>query len=124
MLIADTAAEIASLLLVRDIKKRNERRGRWKEMLSGDKSTGIRTLCWGKLVKDYRFKSLPFWPLFAAYLCRPVRVYSSSHQVHTHTRTREFCESRSKGDKKKKWTKQEEVGGLGRYALYTAGARC
>lgn len=33
MLIADTAAEIASLLLVRDIKKWNERRGRWKGML-------------------------------------------------------------------------------------------
>lgn len=33
MPIADTAAEIASLLLVRDIKKWNERRGRWKEML-------------------------------------------------------------------------------------------
>lgn len=33
MLIADTAAEIASLFLVRDIKKWNERGGRWKEML-------------------------------------------------------------------------------------------
>lgn len=33
MLIADTATEIASLLLVRDIKKWNERRGRCKAML-------------------------------------------------------------------------------------------
>lgn len=31
--IADTAAEIASLLLVRNIKKRNEVRGRQEEML-------------------------------------------------------------------------------------------
>lgn len=33
MPIADTAAEIASLLSVRDIKEWNERRGGWKEML-------------------------------------------------------------------------------------------
>ena len=33
MPIADTAAEIASLLLVRDIKEWNESGGRWKEML-------------------------------------------------------------------------------------------
>lgn len=33
MAIADTAAEIASLLLARDVKKWNERRGGWKEML-------------------------------------------------------------------------------------------
>lgn len=33
MMIADTAAEIASLLLERDIKQLNERRGSWKEML-------------------------------------------------------------------------------------------
>lgn len=33
MLIADTAAEIAPLLLVWDIKKVNEQRSGWKEML-------------------------------------------------------------------------------------------
>lgn len=33
MPIADTAAEIASLLLLRDIKKLNERKGGWKGML-------------------------------------------------------------------------------------------
>lgn len=61
MPITDTAAEIASLLLVRDIKKWNERRGRWKKMLSGDKGAGVRALCCGKPPKDYCFKSLlPF----------------------------------------------------------------
>lgn len=83
MLIADTAAEIASLLLVRDIKKWNERRGRWKEMLSGDKGAGVQTLCWGKLAKDYRLNLTSFWPLFASYLFRSMRVCSFMGQVHT-----------------------------------------
>lgn len=88
MLIADTAAEIASLLLVKDIKKQNERRGRWKEMLSGDKRTGENTFCWGKLVKDYRFKSLLFpafiWCLFIQ-TCKVIffhtpGIYTRAHE--------------------------------------------
>lgn len=88
MLIADTATEIASLLLVRDIKKWNvnrevDRRGR----RDGNKSAGVWTLCWGKLVKDYRLKSPLFlafiWYLFI-HICE-APVYSFSDQVPPHT---------------------------------------
>lgn len=92
---------------------------------------GIRVQAWGRYARvSWRgitasnlFSSLP---LYGAYLFRSRRVYSVTYQVYIHKRIYiwESCESRCKDDRKKKWTRQEEMGGLGKCALYTAGARC
>lgn len=108
--------------------------------MEGDAEMGIRVqargrcagVSWGRITAP---NLSSFWPLRCSYLFKSLRldspltpgVHALTHtctHAHTHRGEGVSCESRGKkvrGEKKR--IRRAEMGGLGRCALYAAGAR-
>lgn len=63
------------------------------------------TLCWGKLAKDYRFKSLFLGLLFAVHLFKSPKPHSLLDGRYVHTQIKGVsCKSKGEG----KWVKEKK----------------